>query len=145
MIRSVLAIVAGVVTIGVLAGAGDSVMGLVVRGAFDAHGFSGNSKVLLAMLVYMTVFSWFGGWVTAWIARRGDLRDVRILAGIQFVMTLAANVMLYDRRLLWFYAAGLVLTIPAIVAGGHWRLAAGEKRLGMAEEEGFEPPSESPH
>jgi|SRR5271157_111458 len=118
MKRSILAIVAGVVTIAVLAGASDSVTGMVAKGAIDAHGFSDNPKVLLAMLVYMTVFSGLGGWVTGRIAQRSDLRDVWILAALQFVMTLAANVALYDRRLVWFYAAGLVLTIRAIVAGG---------------------------
>jgi hypothetical protein len=51
-----------------------------------------------------------GGWVTAVVARRADLRDVWILAGLQSAMTLAANVMLFDRRLLWFYGLGLLLT-----------------------------------
>jgi hypothetical protein len=64
------------------------------------------------------VFSAFGGWTTAIVARRKDLRDVFILAGLQFVMTLAANVMLFDSRILWYYALLLVLTVPAVVAGG---------------------------
>jgi hypothetical protein len=88
--------------------------------AFDANGFSDKLPVLLAMLVYMTVFSGVGGWVTAVVSRTGQ-RDVRILAGLQFVMTLAANVMLFDRRLLWFYGVGLLLTPVAIVAGGRLR------------------------
>jgi hypothetical protein len=97
--RSILAIVAGVVTITVLAVGGDAAMRQVVASAFDANGFSDKLPVLLAMLVYMTVFSGVGGWVTALVTRAG-LRDVWILAGLQFVMTLAANIMLFDRRLL---------------------------------------------
>ena len=118
--RSILAIVAGVVTITVLAVGGDAVMQRAVPSAFDANGFSDKMPVLLAMLVYMTVFSGVGGWVTA-VGTRAGLRDVWILAGLQFVMTLAANIMLFDRRLLWFYGVGLILMPVAIVAGGRFR------------------------
>jgi uncharacterized protein YndB with AHSA1/START domain len=68
---------------------------VAARGAsgesLHARGFSGNPPVLPAMPVYTTVFSGPGGWVTARLARRSDRRNVRILAGIQFVMTLAAR------------------------------------------------------
>lgn len=125
MKRSILAIVAGVVAIDTLALAGDLVTVWIAPGAFDARGFSDNLVVLLAMLGYTSVFGGLGGWVTATLARRSDLRDVWILAGIQFAVTLAANVMLYDRRLLWFYAAGQVVTLAAILAGGRIRFAGG--------------------
>jgi Ca2+/Na+ antiporter len=124
MKRSILAIVTGVVLIDTLALAGDLVTERIAPGAFDARGFCDNPVVLGAMLAYTAVFCGLGGWVTARLARRSDMRDVRILAAIQLAVTLAANFMLYDRRLLWFYAAGLVVTLAAIVAGGRWRLAA---------------------
>jgi hypothetical protein len=79
--------------------------------------------VLLVMVLYTTAFSALGGWVTALVSRRKDLRDVFFLAGLQFVMTLAANVMLFDSRILWYYGLSLALTIPAIIAGGRLRTA----------------------
>lgn len=124
MMRSVLAVLTGVVTIGVLAVAGDAAMRRLVPSAFDANGFTDNVPVLLAALLYTTLFSAVGGWFTAAASKRRDLRDVFILVGLQFVMTLVANVMLFDRRILWFYVLGLVLTVPAIVAGGRVRIRA---------------------
>jgi hypothetical protein len=89
--------------------------------AFDANGFSEGVPVLWAMATYTALFSALGGWVTAAVARRTDLRDVWILAGLQLVVTLAANMVLYDRRILWFYGVILVLTPAAIVVGGRIR------------------------
>jgi hypothetical protein len=51
------------------------------------------------------------------------LRDVWILDGLQFLVTLAANAVLYDRRILWFYGVILVLTPMAVVVGGGIRAA----------------------
>jgi len=120
--RSILAILSGVVTIGVLAVGSDSLMRRISPSAFDANGFTLDVTVLLVMAVYTVVFSAAGGWVTAVLARRRDLRDVLILAGLQFVMTLAANVMLWDPRLLWYYGLGLVTSTAAIAAGGWMRI-----------------------
>jgi lysylphosphatidylglycerol synthetase-like protein (DUF2156 family) len=116
MKRSILAVFCGVLTIGVLALAGDSLMRRIVPAAFDANGSTTISWVLLVTLVYTVLFSALGGWVTARISR--TWRDVIILAGLQFVMTLAANVVLFERSLLWYYAAVLVLGTVAILAGG---------------------------
>jgi len=120
--RSILSIAAGVATIAVLAGGADFAMGKIFPSALDAKGFTLDSTVLLVMVVYIAVFSAAGGWITALVARRQDMRDVLILAGLQFVMTLAANVMLWDSRLLWFYGMGLVTTPAAIAAGGWMRI-----------------------
>jgi hypothetical protein len=122
MRRRILAILAGILTIGVLSVGGDAVMRHFAAGAFDASGFSDRVPVLLAMIAYTTVFSALGGWVTAAVARRTDLREVWILAGLQFVMTLIANTVLFDRRLLWFYGVGVVLASGAIVVGGRIRV-----------------------
>lgn len=126
--RSILAILAGVVTIGVLSAAGDAAMRSLAADAFDANGFSDRVPVLVPMIVYIALFSGLGGWVTAAIARRTDLRDVWILAGLQLIMTLVANVLLYDRRLLWFYGVTIVLSMAAIVVGGRIRARRGAAR-----------------
>jgi hypothetical protein len=118
MMRSVLAIAAGVFTLGVLAIGGDAVFLRLVPGAFDARGFTDRPGVLLVMIVYTTAFSAISGWVTARVSRRADRRDVLILAAIQLAMTVAASAVLFDVRLLWFYAATIVATPAAIVFGG---------------------------
>jgi hypothetical protein len=126
MKRSVLAIFCGVAIIGVLSLGADSAVRGIASGAFGADGFSAEGGLLLIMLGYTSFFSGIGGWVTAAISRRPDQRDIRILAGLQFLFTLAANIMLWDRRLAWFYAAGLVLTPISILLGG--RIPAARQR-----------------
>ena len=123
MKRSILAVLAGVVTIGLLSVCGDAVTRYVAPNAFDANRFSDRVPVLWAMATYTALFSALGGWVTTAVARRSDLRDLWILAGLQFLVTLAANAVLYDRRILWFYGVILVLTPIAIVVGGRIRAA----------------------
>jgi ABC-type multidrug transport system fused ATPase/permease subunit len=123
MKRSILAVVTGIVTIGVLAVGGDTVIRQILPGAFEANGFTANTGILVVMLFYSAIFSAVGGWLTARLSRRLDLRDIWILAGIQMVAGLGANAALYDQRLLWFYAAAFVLTPAAIIAGGRIHLA----------------------
>jgi hypothetical protein len=119
--RSILSVVAGVVTIGVLVVCGDQALPRLFPGAFDDKGFTTNGGALAVMLVYTVVFSAIGGWVTSMVSRRGDSRDVQILAGLQFAMTIVFNVMLWDSRLAWFYAIGALLTPVAILIGGRIR------------------------
>jgi hypothetical protein len=121
MKRSALAIVCGVLSIGIPVLAGDQLLPRVFPGAFDANGFTTNSIALAVMLVYTVVFSAFGGWVTALISRRVDALDIWVLASLQFVMTLVSNAMLWDSRLAWFYAIGALLTLVSIVLGGRMR------------------------
>jgi hypothetical protein len=121
MVRSTAAVISGVFTILVLVVIADAATARMVPGAFDAKGFSTSVPVLLAVLAYTIAFSTAGGWMTAFISCRQSLRDVYILAALQFAATLAANVMMYDRRFLWFYALGLLSTPVAIIAGGRLR------------------------
>jgi hypothetical protein len=124
MKRTILSILAGLVTIDVLALGGDYLTRMLAPGAFDANGFSQNTTVLLAALAYSIVFSAFGGWVTGTLSRRPDRRDVLILAGFQFALTLAANIMLSAATPLWYHIA-TVLAPAAIIVGGRMVAPAG--------------------
>jgi hypothetical protein len=122
MKRSILSIVTGVLTILALAVCGDQLTPRLFPGAFDEKGFTTNAAALTVMLAYTVLFSAIGGFVTAAISRHTASRDVRILAAIQFVMTVAFSVILWDARLAWFYAIGALLTPIAILAGGRLRV-----------------------
>ena len=121
MKRAILSIVSGVLTILALAVGGDQLMPRLFPGSFDEKGFTTNTTALAVMLAYTVLFSAIGGFVTAAISRHTATRDVRILAAIQFVMTIVFNAMLWDTRLAWFYAIGALLTPIAILAGGRFR------------------------
>src|SRR5215831_12898560 len=102
MKRSILSVIAGVVKKKALAVGGDVLMPGLFPGAFDEKGFTTNAGALTVMLAYTVLFSAIGGFITAAISRHTASRDVRILAALQFVMTVAFNVILWDARLAWF-------------------------------------------
>lgn len=116
--RSIFAVLAGIVTIAILSFSADAIIERVAAGAFDSRGITESAPVLLTMTVYSVIFSALGGLVTAAISRRSNLGDVLILAGIQFVVTLVANTVLFDRRMLWYYVVGVTTSTAAIVLGG---------------------------
>jgi hypothetical protein len=117
--RSAAAIVAGIVTIGVLALGADELTRRLAPEAFDAKGFTDNATVLLAMGLYGTAISALGGFLTALLGR--GRRDVWILAVLQTAATALAMALQFDRRFAWFYAATLALTPCAIAVGGWLR------------------------
>jgi hypothetical protein len=122
--RSILAVLAGVLTMGMLSGAGSKAMEHFAAGAFSTSafsfstGFSPAAPVWWVIIAYTTVVAGVGGWITALVSRRKDLRDVLILAGLELVMGIMGAALLFDRRLLWFYSVMLVFITAAIVTGG---------------------------
>jgi hypothetical protein len=54
-----------------------------------------------------------------------DSLDVRVLAVVQFVLTVAANATLWDARIAWFYAIETALTPVAILLSRRLRPAPG--------------------
>lgn len=119
--RSILAVLAGVLTMGMLSGAGSKAMEHFAfsTSAFSfSTGFSPAAPVWWVIIAYTTVVAGLGGWVTALVSRRKDLRDVLILTGLELVMGIVGTALLFDRRILWFYTVMLAFITAAIVTGG---------------------------
>src|SRR5258708_32301740 len=113
--RSAAAIVAGIVTIGVLALGADELTRRLAPEAFDAKGFTDNATVLLAIALYTIAISALGGFLTALLSPvTSGRRDVWILAALQTVATGLARTLRFHRRLPWFYAGTLGLPPLAI-------------------------------
>lgn len=112
MVRSVIAIVAGIAVIAILAFSAD---GIARRIKVDATSLA----FLWTSIAYTAVFSAAGGVVTARIARRTGFRDALILAAIQFLASIVAAVLMFEPSLLWYYAVIFVFSAAAIVAGGY--------------------------
>ena len=119
MLRSVLAIVAGFVTIAVLSISADAAMhGL---GVFPADRAAMSDGHFGLATLYRTVFTLLGGALTGLLSARTDQRDVRILAGIGFLAGLAGVAAWFATPglgPLWYAAAIPVTGAIATLLGG---------------------------
>jgi hypothetical protein len=127
MIRSILAVVAGlfaltIVSFGIEAAADPLLMRLFPSALPDAAALAGNLPARLFMLVYTTFSIMVGGYLTAWIARRSQLAHAAIMGAIEVSFTLyvmiAAPFPEVHNAPRWSWIAGIILMIPAACLGG---------------------------
>ncbi len=125
MIRSVLAVIAGIAALTVTSFAIEWLTEPVLAGVFPAGQSEGatwhNVVRKLIMFVYSTICVACGGYVTAWVARGSEARDAVIMGVIQAALTALAMVEFRDKAPLWFWIAGIVVTVPAAWCGGIFR------------------------
>jgi hypothetical protein len=126
MIRSILAVVAGLVVLTIVsfaieAAANPLLMHLFPRALPDAAALQGNLPARLFMLVYTTFSIAAGGYATAWIARRSRLTHAAIMGVIEVAFTLyvmiAAPFPEAHAAPRWFWITGVILIIPAACLG----------------------------
>jgi len=126
MIRSILAVVAGLVTLTIVsfaieAAADPLIMHLFPHALPDAAALAGSFPARLFMLAYTTFSILVGGYVTAWIARRAQLTYATIMGAVEVAFTLyvmiAAPFPEAHRAPRWGWIAGMILMIPAACLG----------------------------
>lgn len=127
MIRSILAIIVGSVVWMATALGTDVLLRSLAPAWFGENGKVESVPVLLFMMFYSLLFSVLGGYVTALIAKRQELKHAFILGLLQFAMGLVATVQFYDTAPLWYHVLFLTLLIPANVFGGQLRVAQKRK------------------
>ena len=126
MIRSILAVLAGLVALTIVSfvveiGADPLLMHLFPRALPDVAALAGNLPARLFMVAYTTFAIGVGGYVTAWIARRSRLILAAIMGAIEVAFTLYVMIAGPFReahsapQLVWI--TGLVLMIPAACLG----------------------------
>jgi hypothetical protein len=123
MIRSVLAVVAGIITLTVTSFAIEAMADLLLRWIFpdalsNETAMNQNLPARLFMLAYSTLCIAAGGYVTAWVARRSEAHHALIMGVIQVALTAMAMIQFSDKAPLWFWIAGMALTAPAACGGG---------------------------
>lgn len=126
MIRSVLAVLAGLVVLTIVsfaieAAAEPLLMHLFPAALPNSAALAANSGARLFMLAYTMFSIAVGGYVTAWIARRAPLIHAAVMGAIEVAFTLyvliAAPFAEVHKPLHWSSIAGLVLIIPAAYLG----------------------------
>jgi hypothetical protein len=126
MIRSILAVLAGLVALTIVSfaiemAADPLLMHLFPRALPDAAALAGNLPARLFMVAYTTFAIGAGGYVTAWIARRSRLALAAIMGAIEvaftlYVMTAGPFHEAHPApQLVWI--TGVVLMIPASCLG----------------------------
>jgi hypothetical protein len=114
MVRSILAIVAG---IAVLTAASFALEALVKP--LMGEGMSGRSlPQSLFQLAYTAASIAAGGYATAWVARRLEVRHAVIMGAIEVVLTIMAMQAFPGKAPLWFWIATMIITVPAAWLGG---------------------------
>lgn len=126
MIRSILAVFAGLVALTIVsfaieAAADPLLMHLFPRALPNEPAFAGNFPVRILMVAYTIFAIGVGGYVTAWIARRTRLTLATIMGAIEVVFTLYVMIAAPFREArpappsIWI--TGVLLMIPAACFG----------------------------
>ena len=111
MLRSIAAILAGIVVLTITSFAIEAVANPLLQKTFPG-------ALRIVTLVYTMVCVAAGGYVTAWLARRAPVRHAIIMGAIESALTIVAMLSLGEHAPLWSWIAGIVLTTPAAWLGG---------------------------
>lgn len=114
MLRSVLAIVGGFIVITGLSLAADALLMSIAPAWFTGNGGTKHLLPLVSALIY-------GGYFTAWVARRAEYSHAFILAAILLMMSILATVQMYETAPLWWHLLMLIQIIPAVMIGADLR------------------------
>jgi hypothetical protein len=136
MIRSVLAVLAGIVTLTVSSFAIEAVADPLLLHLFphslpNRAAMSQNLPAALVQFTYTALCIAAGGYVTAWLARRSAVRHAVIMGVIEVGLTVWAMVSSADKTPRRNWIVGMAITVPAAWCGGTARMikqAAGRPR-----------------
>lgn len=136
MLRSILAVIVGSITWMVTALGTDKLINTFLPHWYNDGGMIESIPILLFAMSYSLLFSVLGGYVTALIAQRSEIKHAFILGILQFVMAIMATIQFWNTVRPWYHITFLVLLIPANLLGGYLRLIqksnAGHARLRTA-------------
>lgn len=129
MLRSILAVVVGFVLVMVLSFGTDALLALAFPGVVS-HDRPTPTAVLILALAYVFLYSIVGGYVTAVIAGRAEVKHslalgiiflaLGLLAGLVAVLA-PASVPAGEQPPRWYAVCCIVLALPGPLAGGWLR------------------------
>lgn len=136
MIRSILAVAAGIIALTIVAfaieAAADPLVMRLFPAAFpDAAALARSLPMRLFMLAYTTFAIAAGGYVTAWIARRAQLLHAAIMGALEVAFTvyvmMAAPFPEPVPAPRWSFFASILLMIPGACLGAAIRSRQGRQ------------------
>ena len=123
MIRSALAVLAGIVTLTITSFAVEAAVDPLMMRLFpntlpNRAAISYNLPATLFLFSYTFLCVGAGGYVTAWLARRSPVLHSLLMGAVQVALTVWAMFALRNEAPLRNWIGALVFTIPAAWCGG---------------------------
>jgi peptidoglycan/LPS O-acetylase OafA/YrhL len=123
MIRSGIAVLAGIVTLTITSFAIEAVADPLMMRLFP-HALPNRAAISHSLPATFFLFTYTalcvaaGGYVTAWIARRSPVQHALVMGIVQVALTVWAMVSVRNEAPLLNWIGALVLTIPTALCGG---------------------------
>ncbi len=127
-LRSVLAIIAGFLFIGLLAFASDGVAHAIRPDIFGPNSSTSNVPYLVIAIIYVGVFATAGCWLAAVLAGRRPMFHALILGVLGLVFNLAAIPGMWNLFPHWYTVVSIMLVMPFAWLGGRIRERQLERR-----------------
>ena len=131
-LRSVLAIVAGFILIGLLALGTDGLAHAVRPDIFGPNSSTSNVPYLIIAIIYVGVYATAGCWLAATLAGRRPMLHALILGVLGLVFNLAAVPGMWALFPHWYTVVSLILVMPFAWLGGRIRERQLERRGAVA-------------
>jgi hypothetical protein len=129
ILRSIGAVIAGSITIGIISFIADLIIGKLSPDVFSVTGRSAHPALLAFMAAYSVAFAAVGGYVTATLAPRAPMKHVIALAVLELIGGAGAALQAGDMLPTWFSAVVVILPVPAILLAGAVKSRTSEPRL----------------
>ena len=131
MLRTILAVLAGVIIWTILWLGANAVLTAAMPGAFRADGSIASNGLLAVILVLSGLISLVAGYSTARLASAHEMSHALALGGVLFLIGLFAQSQYWEVLPLWYHLTFLALLIPATWLGGKLRLG---QKMGLVSE-----------
>ena len=119
--RSLWAVLAGFILIGLLGFGTDAIMHAMSPWAYDERGGTTNLPILIVSMVYSAVYGLVGCYVTARLAPSNPMKHALILGFIGIFAAGAANWALWGHVPAWWSIGNVLLVLPLAWLGGKLR------------------------
>lgn len=118
MLRSILAVFAGMVLWAVLWLGSNAGIQAIAPESYDPEGMTASAGILALILFLSVFYSIVAGYLTATIARRKPIAHTVWLGVIQLAIGIFMQAQVWSQMPLWYHLPFLVLLIPGNVIGG---------------------------
>src|SRR5687768_14759344 len=132
MMRSVWAVLAGFILIGVLGFGTDAIMHAMSPWAYNDKGGTSNVPILLVSMLYSAVYGLVGCYLTARLAPHSPMKHSLALGAIGIFAAGAANMVLWGHVPAWWSITNVLLVMPLAWFAGSLREKEIEGRAALA-------------